>query len=414
VNLRDLCSLLRFQRPPAPHGARCLARAHSIDDVARVARRRLPLPARSYLDGGGEGEHTLRRNREAFQEIDLLAHELQDVSAIDTRVDVCGAALPLPIAFAPVGGARLIHHRGELAVAPVARDAGIPYAVSTLASTSLEDIAACGGEHLWFQLYVWGDRKDARRLVDRARGAGYEVLLLSIDVSVRSKRERELRAGVTLPRPHLTFDSLLEGVRHPAWSWHFLTSPAPSFPNVTSSGPSDADLEAMFDGSVTWSDLEWMRDRWDGPIGLKGVLRPEDAVRAADLGADVVVVSNHGGRQLDHAPASIDALPAVVDAVGDRIEVLFDSGIRRGTDIVTALASGARAVLIGRPYLYGLAAAGEAGVRVALDLLTTELRRALALVGAPSLRALDESFVRRNGPRRGWAPVHQPVLRSAG
>lgn len=388
---------VRLSRPPAPYGARSLARAHSIDDVARVARRRLPAAAAGYLDGGGEGEYTLRRNREAFDGYEIVPRALYDVSTVDTSTTLLGARSPLPLVLAPVGAPRLLHHEGELAAARAARHAGIPYAISTLATVGIETIAGESDGVLWFQLYLWGDRSIARDLIERAGALGYRVLLLSIDVTVRSKRERELRAGVKLPAPDLTLRTILDGALHPSWSWHFLTSDTLRFPNIGQDGSGrhgPAELSRMFDGTVGWDDVEWIREAWRGPVALKGILSPEDARRAADLGVDAVVVSNHGGRQLDHVPATVDVLPAIVDAVGDRIDVLFDSGVRRGTDVLTALALGARGVLVGRAYLYGLAAAGEAGVRHAVDILAGELRTAMALSGVPDLGAVDRRLIR--------------------
>ncbi len=216
---------------------------------------------------------------------------------------------------------------------------------------------------------------------------------------MRSKRERELRHGIVLPNPELTLRTVVNGARHPAWAWHFLTSPALGFPNLSMNGPTSRQrLTQMFDGTVDWADLDWIRQEWDGPIALKGVLSPGDARRAADEGVDAVIVSNHGGRQMDHVPAALDALPGIADAVGDRVEVLFDSGIRRGSDIVTALALGARAVLVGRAHLYGLAAAGEPGVRHAIDILAGELRTSMALCGAATLADLDRSLIQAVTP----------------
>ncbi len=392
---RDIWELVHVARPPAPYGVRALARCYGIEDLARLARRRLPAAAAGYLDGGGESEWTLRRNRQAFEEIQLLPHVLRDMSEVDTATTVLGERLPLPVILSPVGGPGMFHHEGELAVARAAGHAGLPYGVSTLATRSLEDIAAVASAPLWFQLYVWGDRGVAKDLVRRAHDAGYRALLLSVDTTVRSRRLRELRHGVTLPTPRLTVGTVLDGARHPRWSWHFLTSPALGFPNLASSGPTSRErMEEMFDGTVSWDDLAWIRDAWPGPILLKGVLRASDARRAADEGVAGVIVSNHGGREMDQAPATIDVLPAIADAVGDRIEVLVDSGIRHGTDIVAALALGARAVLIGRAHLYGLAAAGEPGVRYAIDILRTEFTHAMALCGARNVGAIDRDLVR--------------------
>jgi L-lactate dehydrogenase (cytochrome) len=388
--------LLRIARPPAPYGARTLARCYSIEDVARKARRRLPLGARAYLDGGGEGEYTLRRNRAAFDLLEFLPDMPRDVSHVDTSTTILGQRIPLPFALSPIGAPRMFHHEGELAVARAVRHAGIPYGISTLANTSVENVAGQTSTPLWFQLYVWGDRGEAREAVARARAAGYSALLLSIDTTVRSKREREKHAGLDLPAPQLALGTFLEGTLHPGWAWHFLTSDTISFPNI---GPPDHrsrdKMEDMFDGTVCWEDLNWIRELWEGPILAKGVLRAEEAIRAADAGLDGVIVSNHGGRQLDHLPATIDVLPGIVDAAGDRLDVLVDSGFRRGSDIAAALALGAKAVLLGRAYLYGLAAAGEPGVRHCIDILAHELRMTMQLCGARSIKELNRDLIRR-------------------
>jgi L-lactate dehydrogenase (cytochrome) len=407
MKLSEIRALVHAGAPEAPYGARSLARCYDIDDLSRLARKRLPAGVAGYLDGGGEDEWTLRRNRAAFGEVELVPHVLRDVSHVDTGATVLGTPVPLPMILSPVGAPRMFHHEGELAAARAARHSRLPYGVSTLATQPLEAIAeAAQGSPLWFQLYLWGDRSTARELMARARHAGYRALLLSADTTVRSQRDRELRRGIELPTPELTVRTILDGVRHPAWSWHFLTSPAPGFPNLADSGPASRQrMREMFDGTVCWQDLEWIRQEWDGPIAVKGVLRPDEARHAADLGADAVIVSNHGGRQMDHVPATLEVLPGIVDAVGDHVEVLFDSGIRRGADIATALALGARAVLIGRAYLYGLAAAGEAGVRHAIDILATELRMSMALCGAGALSALDRDLLRVSEPPRTGSTV---------
>ncbi len=395
----EILSLLRVARPPAPYGAWTLARCYSIEDVARQARRRLPFGSRAYLDTGGEGEYTLHRNRAAFGQLEFLPEQPRDVSQVDTSTTVLGQRIPLPIALSPIGAPRMFHHEGELAVARAARHAGLPYGISTLATTSIEDVAAETDTPLWFQLYLWGDRSENKEAIARAKAAGFSALLVSIDTVVRSKREREKRAGLELPKPSLPLTTLLEGALHPGWAWHFLTSPTVSFPNI---GPPDqrslGKLPDMFDGTVSWADLDWIRDLWDGPILLKGVLRAEEAVRAAEAGLAGVIVSNHGGRQLDHLPATIDVLPSIVDAAGDRLEILIDSGFRRGSDIAAALALGARAVLIGRAHLYGLAAAGEAGVRHCIDILAQELRMTMQLCGARSIAELKPDLIRRRPP----------------
>jgi L-lactate dehydrogenase (cytochrome) len=383
MNLSEIRELIHVGRGEAPYGVPALARCHSIGDLRRLARRRLPAAALGYLEGGGEDEWTMHRNREAFGQVELVPRVLRAVSQPDTATTVLGTPMPLPFALAPIGAPRMFHHEGELAVARAARRTGLPYA------------DAAQGSPLWFQLYLWGDRSAARKLLAQARAAGYRALLLTVDTSVRSNRERELRHGIVLPNPELTLRTVANGALHPAWAWHFLTSPALGFPNLSTSGlTSRQRLAEMFDGTVGWADLDWIRQEWDGPIALKGVLSADDARRAAGQGVDAVIVSNHGGRQQDHVPAALEVLPGIADAVGDRVEVLFDSGIRRGSDIATALALGARAVLVGRAHLYGLAAAGEPGVRHAIDILAGQLRTSLALCGAATLADLDRSLIR--------------------
>jgi L-lactate dehydrogenase (cytochrome) len=396
----EILELVHLGHPDAPYGVKALARCYTIDDLARLARKRMPIGAADYLDGGGEDEWTMRRNRRAFGEVELMPRVLRDVSDIQTAVTVLGTPMPLPMILSPVGAPRMFHYEGELAVARAASKAGLTYGVSTLATQPLEAIAeAANGSPLWFQLYLWGDRGVSKELVARAKAAGYTALLLSADTTVRSERDRELHRGIELPTPELNLSTILNGARHPRWSWHFLTTPPPSFPNLSMHGPTSRDqMKEMFDGTVSWHDLDWIRQEWDGPIAIKGVLRADEAIRAADHGADGVIVSNHGGRQMDHVPATLEVLPEIVDAVGDRIEVLFDSGIRRGSNAVAALALGARAVLVGRAHLYGLAAAGEAGVRHAIDILTKEIRMSMQLCGASSIAELDRSLIRRSSP----------------
>lgn len=402
MKLSEIRELVHTGMPDKPYGVRALARCYDIDDLADLARRRLPAGAAGYLDGGGEDEWTMRRNRVAFGEVEFVPWVLNDVSKIDTATTVLGTRVPVPIVLSPVGGPRMFHHEGELAVARAARRAGLPYGVSTLATQPLEAVAeAAHDSPLWFQLYVWGDRSASRELIQRAREAGYQALLLSADTALRSERDRELHRGIELPTPDLTVRTLLDGARHPSWSWHFLTSPALGFPNLSMHGPTSRErMSEMFDGTVSWEDLDWIRQEWDRPIAVKGVLRAEEAARAADLGADAVIVSNHGGRQLDHVPATLEVLPEIVDAVAGRVEVLCDSGIRRGSDIAAALSLGARAVLVGRAHLYGLAAAGEAGVRYAIDILAQELRMVMGLCGVTSLSELKPDLLRVSGPPR--------------
>jgi L-lactate dehydrogenase (cytochrome) len=380
---------------------RRLARCHSIEDLRRAAQRRLPRAAFDYADGGAEDEVTLRRNRDAFSFYALLPRTLLDVSHVDLSTELFGQRLALPLVLAPTGITRLFHHQGERAVARAAQDAGIPYTLSSLSTTSIEDLAAdVIGPH-WFQVYVWRDRSLVRDFFDRCRASGYSTLCLTVDVPALGQRERDLRNGMTIP-PRLTVGALLDAALHPGWCWKWLTTPRIRFENVVGSAHAPArDMTTLwgyiteqFDTALTWDDLGWMIREWDGPFAVKGILRSDDAARAVALGARGIIVSNHGGRQLDHVPAPLEVLPEIVAAVEGRAEVILDGGIRRGTDVLVALALGARACMLGRPYLYGLAAGGEAGVAHALALLGAELRRAMMLVGARSVAELDPSLLR--------------------
>lgn len=394
----EIAGLLRPRRPILRPTERRLAKCLTVDDLRRVARRRLPRPVFDYIDGGSEDELTLRRNTTAFDDLVLLPRVLRDVDDVDLTTTILGRPSSLPLALAPTGFTRMTHHEGELAVARSAERAGIPYTLSTMGTRSIERVASGSDGPLWFQLYVWRDRGLAKELIERAKAAGYAALILTVDVPVPGARERDLRNGFTIP-PSLGLRTFVEGARHPHWWWNFLTRDVVSFESVSDRAAKPSGvmqfLAEQFDPSVTWDDLDWMLQAWDGPFVLKGVVHADDARRAADLGVTGIVVSNHGGRQLDRGPATIDALPAVVDAAGDRLEVLFDSGIRRGRDILTALALGARACLVGRAYLYGLGTAGERGVDHAIALLAGELKRSMRLVGARTVAELEPSMVSR-------------------
>lgn len=380
---------------------RRLARCYSIADLRRVAKRRLPRGVFDYVDGGAEDEVTERRNASGFENYELIPRVLLDVSEIDTSTTVLGRTIDFPVILAPTGMSRLVHHEGEPAVARAAQRAGTIYTLSSMSSVNIEDVAAAVPEPHWFQIYVWRDRELVRSFFDRCRASGYSTLCLTVDVQVLGQRERDLRNGMTIP-PRLTLGTILDAGLRPHWWWRFLTTPRITLANVVGQGEAGAGLTALgeyvnsqFDPSVTWDDLAEMVKAWDGPFAIKGILRPEDARRAVDMGVQGIIVSNHGGRQLDHAPAAIDALPAIVDAVGDAAEVILDGGVRRGSDVVKALALGARACMIGRPYLYGLGAGGQRGVERSLELLRNEVSRSMALVGSTSVGALDRSFVRR-------------------
>ena len=390
---RDVRALIRLRPPVLDPVDRTLAHCHTIDDLRRVARRRWPEGIRGYVDGGADGEVSVARNRAAYQRFSLLPHPLRDVTEVDTRTSLLGVESALPFALAPTGYTRMMHNQGEPAVARAAAAAGIPYTLSTVATTSLEDVAGKSAGDLWFQLYVWRDRGKMRDLVARAREHGYRTLMLTVDTPVTGLRARDLRAGFTVP-PTLTPQTLLQMAAHPVWCARMLTGAPITFANLPGFEQDPMGAMAMaaelFDASVRWDDLAQLRDLWDGPLLVKGLGRPDDATQAAALGVDGVVLSNHGGRQLDQAIPPIEALPAVRDAVGDDVEVYVDSGVRRGTDLAIALARGATGCLVGRPYLYGLGAGGERGVAAAITMLAGELRRAMQLRGVTTISQLRQ------------------------
>jgi L-lactate dehydrogenase (cytochrome) len=377
--------------PPKLRGAeRRLGQAVTIADLRDASRRALPRVVFDFVDSGSEDEVAMRRNRAAFEAVEMVPRVLHDVSEIDTATSLLGFDSALPLMLAPTGFTQLIHHDGERAVARAAAAAGIPYVASTMSNASLEQIAAEPAGPRVFQLYMWRDRGVCAELVERAREAGYRAMILTVDSQVSGLRERDIRNGLTIP-PTVRPRTALEGLARPGWSLGFARGEQLTFANVTfaTGGSSVMDYVGReLDTSLSWEAVDWLRARWPGPLAIKGILGPADAVLAREHGADAVIVSNHGGRQLNSAPATIDVLPAVVEAVGSELEVLIDSGVRRGGDIAKALALGARGCLIGRPYLYGLAAGGEAGVARAIAIFAEELRRTMALLGAPRIEEL--------------------------
>jgi isopentenyl diphosphate isomerase/L-lactate dehydrogenase-like FMN-dependent dehydrogenase len=376
-------------------------RVLNIDDLRRAAQRRLPRVVFDYIDGGAEDEWTLRANCRAFEAVTFRPRCAVAVPSCDLRTVVLGTSLPMPLILAPVGSSRLIHPRGEEAAARAASAAGIPYALSTFSGCRLEDVAAASTAPLWYQLYLAGGRDCALPALERAKAAGFSALVVTIDTAVAGMRERDFRNGVKellsgKVGSMLPFVSQL--LVKPRWlAGFFVDGGLRKFPNVVVPGKGPmlyADVTAALEQSVvTWDDLTWIRQAWNGPVVIKGIHTREDARRAVDEGADALVVSNHGGRQLDDVAATLRVLPEVVASVGGRIEVLLDGGIRRGSDIVKALCLGARAVLIGRAYAYGLGAAGSAGVARAIDILRADLIRTLKLLGCASVAELDQSFV---------------------
>ena len=376
-------------------------RVVNIEDLRLLARRRLPKVVFDYLEGGAEGEVTLRENRRAFDAVTFRPHHAVSVSSVDLRTAVLGSELAFPVLLAPVGYSRLMHPAGERAAAGAAGAAGVAYILSTMSGHKLEEVKAASSGPVWYQLYLIGGRDAAEAAIARARAAGYAALVVTIDTPVAGLRERDVRNGVA----ELLAGSLIaklpflpQLLARPAWLASFLRDGGvPALPNVVAPGQGPMPLvdvtTALARAAVTWEDLRWLRDAWHGPIVVKGVLTGDDACRAVDAGAAAVVVSNHGGRQLDGVPASLRVLPEVVTAVGGQAEVLMDGGIRRGSDIVKAICLGARAVLVGRAYAYGLAAAGEAGVTRALHILRADMERTLKLLGCAAISQLDRSFV---------------------
>jgi L-lactate dehydrogenase (cytochrome) len=379
-----------------------LDRLLTIDDLRRIARRRLPRAVFDFVEGGAGDERTVVRNRAAFERLLFQPRALVDVSKREQATVVLGERVSTPVLVSPTGMAGLCWPKGEVAAARGAQDAGTIYTLSTHSSCSIEEVAAGAPGPLWFQLYVWQNRDLTRSFVERARAAGYRALVLTVDVPIISRRERDIRNGFTIP-PRITVRNALDTLRRVGWMRRVLLGPRLTLANLVGApGAPRTDIVTLggvanrqVDPSVAWADLAWFRSLWRGPLVLKGVLTAADARRAVDHGVDGVIVSNHGGRQLDGTSASIEALPEIADAVGDRIEVLLDGGVRRGADVVRALALGARAVMVGRPYLYGLAVGGQAGVRRAIQILAGEVDHALALVGVPRVGDLDPTVVRR-------------------
>jgi L-lactate dehydrogenase (cytochrome) len=391
----ELKPLLRPRPLELDRVERRLAGAATIADLRRIGGRRTPRAVFDYTDGGAEDELSMRRARESFRRVEFVPGVLRDVSEVDTSTTMLGQPSALPLAFAPTGFTRMMQHEGEEAVARVAEQAGVPYTLSTMGTTSIEGVAAVAPKaRKWFQLYLWRDRDASVELVHRAQAAGYEALMLTVDTAVGGARLRDVRNGLTIP-PALTLKTFVDGALHPGWWFDLLTTRPLEFASLTSWEGTVAELiDAMFDPALTFDDVEWLRDVWDGPLIVKGVQTAADARTVAERGADAIVISNHGGRQLDRAPVPFEQLPAIAEAVGDRAEVYLDGGVRSGADLAAAVARGARGCLIGRAYLYGLMAGGQRGVQRALDILAQDLRRTMQLLGVGSLDELSAEHVR--------------------
>jgi len=378
-----------------------LDRCYNIADLRQLARRRLPAPMFHYIDGGADDERSLARNTNAFDDYEFLPRVLQDIAQIDLSTSILGSRIDLPFFLAPTGMSRLFHRDKELGVARAAGAYRTLYSLSTMGTTSIEDIAALGAGPCMFQVYIFRDRGLTRELVERCRAAKIQALCLTVDTPLAGNRERDRVYGMSMP-PRLTWGSAWSFVTHPAWAAGMLLQPDFQLANVAHRvdgiGAGTIGLidyvNKQFDRSITWRDAAWLAEQWGGPFAIKGLLRAEDARQAVDIGATAVMLSNHGGRQLDGAAAPVSCVAPVRDAVGDALEIIVDGGIRRGTHVLKALALGADACSIGRSYLYGLAAGGQRGVEHALHLLREELRRDMALLGCQRLDQLSPDLLR--------------------
>ena len=399
---KTIRSVVRLRKFEFNGTKRRLAKVGNVDDLRLLAKRRLPGGVFDYFDGAAEDEVTKVENSSAFSKVELRPRVLVDVSSIDTSTTIMGQPVPFPIALSPTGFTRIAHPDGELAVARVAGAVNLPYTLSTLGTRSIEEVAKVATGPLWYQLYVWKDRGLSRELVERARDNGYKAIMLTVDTPVFGRRERDVRRGFTLP-PKIGLETFVDGILHPKWTWDFVRSEPITFSAVAGRKSVDGStavtlsdyVNSQFDPTLSWKDLDWIREVSGLPLMLKGIQSVEDAKLAVKLGVDAIALSNHGGRQYDGAPAPVALLPRVVDAVGGSIEVLVDGGVRRGSDVVKACALGARAVMFGRPYLYGLGAGGEMGVRWAIDHITSGVTRTMGLIGETSITKLSPGVVTR-------------------
>jgi L-lactate dehydrogenase (cytochrome) len=383
-----------------------LERCFNISDLRRMAKARLPAPMFHYIDGGADDEWTLRRNTTAFESYELVPNYLCDISAVDLRTTVLGQKLAWPVFLAPTGMSRLFHHDAEPAAARAAQKFGTLYTLSTMGTTRIEDIASQGNGPWMFQIYILKDRGLTTEFVARCKAAKFHALCLTVDTALAGNRERDRVTGMVLP-PRFTLKSFASFAAHPRWAFHLLMNPDFELANVAHRAPVNAKgtvslidyVNGQFDRTVTWDDVAWLIEQWGGPFAIKGLQSPADAKRAMEVGATAIMISNHGGRQLDATPAPVDCIAPMRDAIGDGLELIVDGGVRRGTHVIKALALGANACSVGRPYLYGLAAGGQAGVERALQLLRSELERSVALLGCRSLGEIGPGHVQAIGPR---------------
>jgi L-lactate dehydrogenase (cytochrome) len=390
----EILDLMKFKKPDLNARRRRLSAALTIADLRAIAKRRTPTAAFDYTDGAAEGELSLSRARQAFEDIEFHPRVLRDVSQVDTTAQVFGGPSALPFGIAPTGFTRLMQTQGEIAGAASAGAHGIPFTLSTLGTSSIEDVKAANPDgRNWFQLYVMRDREISYELTRRAAAAGFDTLFFTVDTPVAGARLRDKRNGFSIP-PQLTPGTIVNALPRPWWWWDFLTTPKLQFASLSSTGGTVGELlDAAMDPTISFRDLEVIRDLWPGKLVIKGVQSVEDARELVDAGVDGIVLSNHGGRQLDRAPIPFHLLPDVVKAVGDKTEVALDTGIMNGADIVASIALGARFTLIGRAYLYGLMAGGRAGVDRAIEILAGEVVRTMKLLGAHTLAELEPGHV---------------------
>jgi L-lactate dehydrogenase (cytochrome) len=392
----DLTPFLRLRSLPRDPGLRRLSRCLSIDDLEQAARRRVPGAVWHYVQGGSEGEVSLARNRAAYDRVELRPTTFGQVAEPDVSTTILGRPARAPVILAPTGYTRLSHHTGERAVAASAAWAGLPYTLATYATTSIGDVAqAAPRGRNWFQFYVMRDRAVSRAHLEEAKACGYEAAVITVDTPVSGFKRKDVRNGFDIP-PRLSARTLAALARHPGWLFNILSTDPLRFATFPEGSPYGrwGMSNAVREGRLRPADVGWLKEAWGGPVVVKGILTVADAVAAVDAGADGLVLSNHGGRQLDRAPVPLELLPEVTAAVGDRAEVYVDSGVRSGGDVVAALGLGATAVMVGRPYLYGLMVAGQRGVDAVLDILTSETRRTMCLLGTASVREISEHHVR--------------------
>ncbi len=393
--IKELAGLMRFRKPIFNGRKRRLSRALTIYDLRDIAKRRTPKAPFDYTDGGADSESSLTRARSTFERVEFQPRILRDVSVVDTSVKMLGQTMSMPIGIAPTGFTRMMQTEGEYAGATAARDAGIPYTLSTMGTRSIEDVARIAPDgRNWFQLYMWKDRDRSMALVDRAKAAGFDTLVLTVDVPVAGARLRDVRNGMTIP-PSLTSKTILNALPRPAWWLNFLTTDSLKFASLDSWKGTVAELlDSMFDPTVTFEDLKWIRKQWDGNLLVKGIQNIDDAVLAQKAGADAISLSNHGGRQLDRAPVPYLLIPEARKALGKKFEIHADTGIMHGADVVACIAAGANFTWIGRAYLYGLMAGGKEGVDRSLEILRTQMVRTMKLLGVCSLDELNPSHVK--------------------